>query len=938
MSKDNTLYLIDGSGYIFRAYFALPQNLTNPKGEPIGAVLGFCNMLYKLLTDLQAHHIAVIFDAARRNFRNDIYAEYKAHRPAAPEDLVPQFPYFRLAAEAFGVPAIELEGYEADDLIATYAKLARARGMKVVVVGSDKDLYQIINDDVSLFDPIKQKTIGAAEVVEKFGVGPDKVIEVQALSGDATDNIPGVPGIGPKTAAELIGQFGDVETLIARAAEIKQPKRRDLIVNNAQQALISKQLVRLADDAPMPLALEAMKPRDLYHPDLLAFLQEQGFSSLLNRLSHAVPAQAGTFTVNQEKPDPRAGGDDNVTEAIDTTRYTLINDAKMLQKWIEEAQQNGVLCIDTETTDLTPAKAELVGISFALAPGRAAYIPLGHGQKSTDLFATETSFGTQDKDIQQLSKEFVLQQLKPLLEDPSVLKIAHNVKYDWQMFKKAGITMAPCDDTMLMSYVLDGGSHSHGMDFLAQKYLQHKTISYEDVTGKGKAQVGFAQVPIDKALAYAAEDTDVTLRLHTILKARLLQDKMCSVYENLDRPLMDVIGAMEVEGILVDTGFLKSLSHEFAQKLVVLEAEIQALAGGPFNVASPKQIGEILFDQMQLPGGKKTKTGQWATDVGVLEKLAEDGHAIATKILEHRQLAKLRSTYTEALQQAINAHTGRVHTSFALAHTSTGRLSSSDPNLQNIPIRTEEGRKIRRAFIAAPGHVLLSADYSQIELRLAAAMAGIKALQQAFAEDVDIHALTAAQVFDTPLDQVTPELRRAAKAVNFGIIYGISGFGLAKQLGCSNAEANTFIQKYLARFRELQDFMEICKEEARQNGFVRTLYGRKCFTSGIKDKNPAVRNFAERQAINAPLQGTAADIMKIAMAQIPPALAAANLRARMLLQVHDELVFEVPQHEEEKAASLVRQAMQDVQPPLGTDIALNLKVETGCAANWQEAH
>ncbi|MCK6418577.1 MAG: DNA polymerase I [Alphaproteobacteria bacterium] len=931
MAKDNTLYLIDGSGYIFRAYFALPQNLTNPKGEPIGAVLGFCNMLYKLLTDLQAHHIAVIFDAARRNFRNEIYAEYKAHRPDAPEDLIPQFPYFRKAAEAFGVPAIEMEGYEADDLIATYAKLARAQGMKVVVVGSDKDLYQIINDDVSLFDPIKQKNIGAAEVVEKFGVGPDKVIEVQALSGDATDNIPGVPGIGPKTAAELIGQFGDVETLIARAAEIKQPKRRDLIVSNAQQALISKQLVKLAEDAPTPLALEAMKPRDLHHPDLIAFLKEQGFNTLLKRLDHVVPFSATPEIALESASRPH----DNAPAAgIDTRSYTLINDAQILQQWIAEAQQNGIVCIDTETTDITPAKADLVGVSLALAPGRAGYIPVGHRTGAQDLFGD----GAAQNDPQQLQKDFVLQQLKPLLEDPSVLKIAHNVKYDWQMFKKAGITMAPCDDTMLMSYVLDGGAHSHGMDFLAQKYLQHKTISYEDVTGKGKAQIGFAQVTVDKALAYAAEDTDVTLRLHKILKARLLQDKMCSVYENIDRPLMDVIGAMELEGILVDTGFLKSLSNEFAQKLVVLEAEIQTLAGGSFNVASPKQIGEILFDQMQLPGGKKTKTGQWATDVGVLEKLAEDGHEIAAKILEHRQLAKLRSTYTEALQQAINMHTGRVHTSFALAHTSTGRLSSSDPNLQNIPIRTEEGRKIRRAFIAAPGYVLLSADYSQIELRLAAALAGIKALQQAFDADADIHALTASQVFDTPLDQVTPELRRAAKAVNFGIIYGISGFGLARQLGCSQGEANQFIQKYLARFRELQDFMEACKEEARQNGYVRTLYGRKCFTSGIKDKNPAVRNFAERQAINAPLQGTAADIMKIAMVQIPPTLAAANLRARMLLQVHDELVFEVPQDEAEKTAALVQKIMQDVQPPPGSSIALNLKVETGCAANWQEAH
>ena len=932
-ASNNELYLVDGSGFIFRAYYAVAYGqakvLTNPAGVPVGAVLGFTNMLLKLLKDYHAPYLAVIFDAARANFRNEIYPEYKANRDETPEDLIPQFPLVRAATQAFDIPALEMEGYEADDLIAAYTKLALAAGKTVTIVSSDKDLMQLIRPGVRILDPMKNQFLGPEDVLEKFGVTPDKVVDVQALAGDSTDNVPGVPGIGIKTAAELINQFGNLDELLARAGEIKQPKRRETLLNNAEAARISKKLVSLDDNAPVPLPMEAMKAHDPDKNKLTAFLQEQGFNSVIKRLgltSSAPPAQAGALAPAE---DPRLRGEDNGEEKLpppSENKYTLINTEAELKKWIDEAYEEGVLVIDTETTSLTPAKAELVGISLASTIGRAAYIPVGHTQGG-DLF------GESADQIKQMPKDKALALLKPLLEDESVLKIAHNMKYDWQMFAKHGIRVAPFDDTMLISYVLDGSAHSHGMDSLSERLLDHKTISYEDVAGKGKAQVTFDKVSIEKALDYAAEDAEITLRLHKLLKPRLAREKMLSVYENIERPLIPVIAEMELTGIKIDLQILKTMSHDFGKKLAALETEIYKLAGHEFNVASPQQVAAVLFDEMGLQGGKKTKGGAASTSVDVLEKLAEEGHEIVVQILEYRQLAKLKSTYTDALQEEINPSSGRVHTSFAMAHTNTGRLASSDPNLQNIPIRTEEGRKIREAFVAAPGHVLLSVDYSQVELRLAAALAGIEALQKAFKDKKDIHAITAAQVFGVPLDQVTLEIRRQAKAVNFGIIYGISGWGLAKQLGIDNATANEFIRKYMARFPELQTYMEDKKEEARKNGFVKTLHGRKCVIAGINEKNPAQRGFAERQAINAPLQGTAADIMKIAMTRMKPALEKAGLKAKMLLQVHDELVFEVPESEIEKTSALVRSVMESV-----VDLGAPLEAEAGSGKSWGQAH
>ncbi len=926
MSKDE-LFLIDGSGFIFRAYYAMAYrggtSMTNSEGTPVGAVYGFTNMLLKMLKDYHAPYIAVIFDAARVNFRNDIYPEYKANRDETPEDLIPQFPLIRDAVEAFDMPSLQLEGYEADDLIATYTKLALAQGKNVVIVSSDKDLMQLVKPGVRMLDPMKSEFIDEKGVVEKFGVTPDKVVDVQALAGDPTDNVPGVPGIGIKTAAQLINEYGDLDTLLARAGEIKQEKRRETLITNAENARISKKLVMLDENVPVPVPLDDLKTHNPDKPGLMAFLQKHGFNSIIKRVSNgngngAVPASA-------EMPSSPAPQDDALPD-ISKNKYTLINDEKILKEWIAEAYETGFLAVDTETTGLTPAKANLVGISISSVVGKGGYIPVGH------VFEMDL-LGDSKNDIPQLPKDKVIALLKPILEVESVLKIGHNMKYDWQMFAKEGVHIHPCDDTMLISYVLDGSSHSHGMDSLVKQNFDHDTIKYEDVAGKGKSAVTFDRVPIDKAVDYASEDAEVTLRLHKILKPRLAQEKMVSVYENIERPLISVIAQMELAGIKVDPATLYSMSMEFGKKLVVLEEEIYKLAGTQFNIGSPKQVGEILFDNLGLDGGKKTKTGQQSTDVGVLEDLAAQGHEIVQKILDWRQLSKLKSTYTDALQEQINPATGRVHTSYHMTGTSTGRLSSTDPNLQNIPIRTEEGRRIREAFVAMEGCVLLSVDYSQVELRLAAEMAGVHALKQAFKEGKDIHAITASQVFDVPLDQVTPDIRRQAKAVNFGIIYGISGWGLAKQLGISAGEAGEFIKRYLNRFSEIQTFMEEKKEEARKYGYVKTLYGRKCFTPYINAKIPAQKAGAERAAINAPLQGTAADIMKIAMARIPRELQKAGLNAKMLLQVHDELIFEVPVGEIEETAALVKKTMENV-----VKLDVPLVAETGSGQSWAEAH
>ncbi|MEM7651065.1 MAG: DNA polymerase I, partial [Pseudomonadota bacterium] len=798
-------------------------------------------------------------------------------------------------------------------------------GKKVVIVSSDKDLMQLVGPNVRMLDPMKNKWIGEDEVMEKFGVSPDKVTQVQALAGDSTDNIPGVPGIGVKTAAQLIDEYGDLKTLLERAEEIKQPKRREKLIEHAEDARISEKLVTLDAQAPVPVPVEELKTHDPDKPELMAFLQKHAFNSIIKRL--------GGEQVELKPQEAEEQSEDEDWPAIADNTYTLINDEKTLQEWIDEATKNGLVCIDTETTGLTPAKADLVGISLTSEIGKAAYIPLGHVAEQADLLGE-----SKGEDIPQLSMDKTLKTLKGLLEDPAVMKIAHNMKYDWQIFVKHDIHVAPCDDTLLISYVLDGSSHKHSMDALSQHYFDHAPIPYKDVAGTGKSQVTFDKVEIEKALDYAAEDAEITLRLYHTLKPRLLKEKMVSVYENIERPLIPVIANMELDGIKVDPTILKSMSADFGKRIADLEEDIYKLAGTQFNIGSPKQIGEILFEQMGLDSGKKTKTGQYSTDVKTLENLALEGHEIVQKILDWRGLSKLKSTYTDALQDQINPETGRVHTAYHMTGTSTGRLSSSDPNLQNIPIRTEDGRKIREAFVPKKGHALLAVDYSQVELRLAAEVAGVEALKQAFRDDVDIHTLTASQVFDVPLDEVSSETRRQAKAVNFGILYGISGWGLAKQLGCDTGTANDFIKRYLARFPEIKDYMEDKKEEARANGYVKTLYGRKCFTPNINAKIPAQRAGSERAAINAPLQGTAADIMKIAMAKMPKALADNKLSAKMLLQVHDELIFEVPDEELKKTSEIVREVMENAFKIMNVEISVPLDAEAGTGQSWAEAH
>jgi DNA polymerase I len=835
---------------------------------------------------------------------------------------VPQFPLIRDATRAFALPCIELEGFEADDLIATYARLARNDNMNVVIVSSDKDLMQLVRDGVTMMDPIKQTELGVDAVMEKFGVPPNRVVDVQALCGDAVDNVPGVPGIGIKTAAQLITEYGDLETLLSKLDTIRQPKRRETLEQNADAARMSLKLVRLDDHAPVPEPLANLKLRDPAMPDLPAFLAEQGFKSVAHRL-HLPAANIHTPVVHEPVPVAPPV----IPAAPGKTDYVMINDITVLREWIAGATAAGLVAVDTETTGLTPAAVDLVGISLSYQVGRAAYIPLIHGQ-GADLFADN-----QGATVPQLPVADVMRELKPLLENPAVLKIGHNIKFDLQMFYPHDIEIAPVDDTMLLSYVLDGTSHGHGMDDIALNFLGHKNIAYDDVTGTGKNRIRFDQVPVDRATQYAAEDADITLRFHHLFKPRLRAEKMTGVYEDIERPIIPVIARMEYTGVRVDLDVLKSLSHDFGTQLQSLEGQIHKIAGHEFNVQSPRQLGVVLFDEMGLTGAAKTKTGDWSTSSDILEDLAEQGHDIVQKVLDYRGLAKLKSTYTDALQEQINPRTGRIHTSYSMALTTTGRLSSSDPNLQNIPIRTEDGRKIRKAFVTDPGWTLVSVDYSQVELRLVAEIAGIEALKDAFLNNQDIHAITASQVFGVPLDQMTPEIRRQAKAINFGIIYGISGFGLAKQLGVDTGTANAYIKQYFARFPELSAYFTAAKTEAKQNGFVRTHFGRKCTIAGIHDKNGARRSFAERQAINAPIQGTAADLMKLAMGQVPRALADAGLKSRLLLQVHDELVLEAPIDQAEQTASVVRAVMERVSP-----FKVPIVAEAGIGANWGDAH
>jgi DNA polymerase-1 len=932
ITPDSHLYLIDGSGYIFRAYHALPPLTRARDGAPVGAVSGFCNMIFKLLVDMKAGerptHLAVIFDRSENSFRKEIYPAYKAQRPPPPEDLVPQFQMIRDATRAFGLPAIDMERYEADDLIATYARQAEAAGAKVTIISSDKDLMQLVTSRVELFDPMKQKPLGREAVIEKFGVGPEQVIDVQALMGDSVDNVPGAPGIGQKTAAELIQTFGDLDAVLARAEEVKQPKRRETLIAYADQIRISRQLVTLAVDVPVQHPLDSFGLGEPDAPTLLAFLEDMGFRTLTRRVRDEKARDGALVDAPTAPPAPAAAP---TADGFDHAAYACVTELSVLEQWVARGFEAGVVAVDTETDALSSTAAGLVGVSLAVAPGQACHIPLGHvAPGSGDLL-------THAAPPAQIPLEAAMAALKPLLEAPGVLKVGQNIKYDMGVLARHGVRVAPFDDTMLISYALGSGRGGHGMDELSSTLLGHRPIAFSEVCGTGKAQISFAQVPLDKATAYAAEDADVTLRLWKLLKPRLRAEGMLTVYETLERPLPAVVADMELAGIRVDPQVLSRLSGDFAQRMAAYEAEAQEIAGKPFNLGSPKQIGDILFGEMNLPGGKRTATGAWSTDAAVLETLSAQGHALPRVLLDWRTLSKLRGTYTEALREAINPATGRVHTSYSLAATTTGRLSSSDPNLQNIPIRTDEGRRIREAFIAEDGHVLISADYSQIELRILAHVADIPALKDAFRAGLDIHAMTASEMFGVPIEGMDPMVRRRAKAINFGIIYGISAFGLANQLSIPQGEAKSYIETYFQRFPGIRDYMEAAKAEARETGAVRTVFGRRCWIPGVKAASQAERAFGERQAINAPIQGAAADVIRRAMARLPAALADAGLKARMLLQVHDELVFEAPDAEADATIALVKGVMERAPLP-AVSLSVPLVVDARAARSWAQAH
>ena len=919
MSKQH-LYLVDGSGYIFRAYHRLPP-LTDPEGTPVGAVYGFTAMLWKLITELAnaeaPTHLAVVLDAGSHTFRNDMYEHYKAHRPPAPEDLVPQFPLIRDAVRAFSVPCFEEKGYEADDIIASYALAALRADFNVTIVSSDKDLMQLVQPGLDLLDTMKNQRIDRAEVIEKFGVPPEKVGDVLALMGDTSDNIPGVRGIGPKTAAELIIQYGDVEGVIANIAAIKKPKLKETLAASIDDARLSRELVRLKDDIPLAEPLEALTLRHPPHEPLAKFLAKHGFRALLTKLNREAEA-AGTAP---PAPVP-------VPDAVPFVHadYETVTTLDRLEWWIAEATRLGTVAVDTETDSLDQVRARLVGISLATAPGRACYIPLAH-QSGEGLLAEK---------VDQLDIPGVIARLNPLFADPAVLKIGQNIKYDLIVLRQHGVpVLSPFDDTMLLSYALDAGRGHHGMDELSTRHLGHTPIAFKDVTGGAKGKWDFAQVPLDKATAYAAEDADVTLRLHAFLRNRLWREQVTRIYEQVDRPVLPVIADMELAGIRVDRSALAGLSAAYEVEISRLEGEIHALAGGPFSIGSPKQLGEVLFERLGLKSGKKSsKTGAWTTDVTELERLAGEGAEIATKVLDWRQHSKLKSTYTDALQAQINPATDRVHTNYALASTSTGRLSSNDPNLQNIPIRTELGRRIRHAFVAAPGHVIMAADYNQIELRLVAHIADVPELKAVYAEGGDVHALTAREVFG----EVNRDTRARAKTINFSIIYGISAFGLAQRLGIDRGEAARYIELYFGRFPGIRNYMAETIAAAKEQGFVTTLFGRKAHFPLIGSKNQGERQFSERAAVNARVQGTAADIIKRAMVQMPGALAAAGLAGtRMLLQVHDELVFEVPASDVAAATPVIRDTMANAHRPL-VDLSVPLGVEVGSGVSWGDAH
>ena len=976
------LYLVDGSGYIFRAYHALPPLTRKSDGLPVGAVQGFCNMLWKLLKETRANekptHLAVIFDESSKTFRNDIYPEYKAHRPEVPADLRPQFGLIRQATKAFNVACVEQANYEADDLIATYARQAVEAGATCRIVSSDKDLMQLVRKGVTLLDTMKDRELGEEAVLEKFGVRPDKVVDVQALAGDSVDNVPGVPGIGVKTGAQLITEYGDLETLLARAPEIKQQKRRENLIAFAEQARLSKRLVTLDDKVPVDHDVGSFAVDTPRASDLIGFLKALEFTSFTKKISGELDADSSAIepasieikfwppegqdvqpptphhdraSTRSSSPSEVPDGDARVERRHDEKKvveadedfeksllaipfvhanYETVSSLKDLDRWIAEATELGAVAVDTETDSLDSMQAGLVGVSLSTAPGKACYIPLAHVGEGGGLFGSEKIAG-------QIPLQEAIAHLKPLLENPGVLKIGQNLKYDLQVLRRYGTDIRPIDDTMLLSYAIESGENGHGMDEMSVKHLGHKPISFKEVAGSGKSMISFAQVPLDKATAYAAEDADVTLRLWKLLKPRLLRKRKVTVYETLERPLIPVLQAMEHVGILVDRNVLAKLSNEFANGQGKIEAQIHELAGERFNIGSPKQLGDILFGKMALPGGRKTATGAWSTDSDALEDLAAQGIELARRVVDWRQLAKLRSTYTDALPNYINPTTGRVHTSYAMAATSTGRLSSSDPNLQNIPVRTDEGRRIRTAFIAPPGTKLISADYSQIELRVLAHVADIPQLKKAFADGLDIHAMTASEMFGVPIAGMDSAVRRRAKAINFGIIYGISAFGLANQLSISREEAGDYIKTYFNRFPGIKTYMDETKKFARDKGYVETIFGRRCHFARINSPNASERAFMERAAINAPIQGAAADIIRRAMIRMQEALDAVKLSAKMLLQVHDELIFETRDEEIEATMKVVKHVMEKAPEP-AVKLTVPLQVDARAAMNWDEAH
>jgi DNA polymerase-1 len=987
--KGDHIFLVDGSSYIFRAYHALPPLNRKSDGLQVNAVLGFCNMLWKLLRDMpednRPTHLAIIFDKSEVTFRNKLYPAYKAHRPPAPDDLIPQFPLIREAVRAFDLPCLEQAGFEADDLIATYVRIACERGATATIVSSDKDLMQLVTDCVTMYDTMKDRRLGIAEVIEKFGVPPEKVVEVQALAGDSTDNVPGVPGIGVKTAAQLIIEYGDLETLLQRAGEIKQPKRREALIEHADKARISRQLVLLDDKVALDVPLDELAVHEPDARKLIAFLKAMEFSTLTRRVAEY--AQIDPSDVEAEGGKKSGGGDvqgvmagldpaihpasqDSLSRTIDPRvkpggdsgkrgvapseltpislaaaraeaargskierdKYQTVRTLAELNGWIARVHEVGHVAIDAKATSIDPMQAEMCGIALALGPNDACYIPLSHKQSGdgAGLFAAGLA-------PDQIDAPDALDALRPLLESAGLLKIGFNIKFNAVMFAQHGVVIRNHDDVQLMSYALDAGRNAHGLDALAESRLGHATLSYGEITGSGKNKLAFDQVAIDRATAYSAEDADVILRLWRVLKPRLVAERMTAVYETLERPLISVLARMERRGISIDRQVLSRLSADFAQTAARVEAEIQEIAGEPVNVGSPKQIGDIIFGKMGMPGGSKTKTGAWSTTAQVLDELAEQGHAFPKKILEWRQVSKLKSTYTDALPTYVHPQTHRVHTTYALAATTTGRLSSNEPNLQNIPVRTEDGRKIRRAFIATPGHKLVSADYSQIELRLLAEIADIAVLKQAFQDKLDIHAMTASEMFGVPIKDMPSEVRRRAKAINFGIIYGISAFGLANQLAIPREEASAYIKKYFERFPGIRAYMDETRDFCRKHGYVETLFGRKCHYPDIKASNASVRSFNERAAINARLQGTAADIIRRAMVRMENALTEKKLSAQMLLQVHDELIFEVPDDEVAATLPVVQHTMQDAPFP-AVLLSVPLQVDARAANNWDEAH